>query len=147
MKRLTFYLFVITTLNSCSDDENAIDKNQLTSGIWYYEHSPNSFFKSTTLVFKFDGTYSRENAFYSALAPGGIGKTVKEGTWTFLAGNVIDFTDFGICVQPVNGPPCTPPDVDFKVLQLKKEFLEIEELINGEPSTFPSKTKYLNIKL
>jgi hypothetical protein len=144
MKKLAFCLLAIAIMTSCSDEEDAIDKSQLTSGIWYYEFEPNSVYKSIKLVFKVGGTYSREYSFYS---PVGIGTSVKEGTWTFADNNVIDLTDFGICVQPVGGPPCIPPDVDFKMLQLKKEFLEIEELINGEPSTFPSKTKYINIKL
>jgi len=144
MKKLAVCLIVIAIMTSCSNDEEAIDKNQLTSGIWYYEFEPNSVYKSIKLVFKVDGTYSREYSFYTQ---GGIGTSVKEGTWTFADNNVIDLTDFGICVQPVGGPLCIPPDVDFKMLQLKKEFLEIEELINGVPSTFPSKTKYINIKL
>lgn len=144
MKKLLLYLLMFPLLYSCSDDENVIDKDQLTLGIWYYEYESNLLLKSTTLTFNTTGTYTRENVYFD---PTGDNDTaITDGTWAFANDNVIDLTGFGTCLQRVGGPPCTSPDIDFKILQLKKEFLEIEELVNGSPSALPSKTRYINIK-
>jgi RHS repeat-associated protein len=60
--------------------------------------------------------------------------------------NVLDLTGFGTCVQLVGEPPCTPPDVDFKIFRLTKKILEVEEWVNGSPPLFPGKIQYINIK-
>lgn len=131
-------------LTSCADEDNkTIDKSQLTHGIWYYEYKDNPFYISTTLTFNADGTYVRENVYFtfSSTATG-----TKEGTWAFADGNLIDLTDFGTCVQPVGEPPCTPPDVDFEIVQLTNKILEVEQWVNGSPPFLPGKTQYINIK-
>lgn len=145
MKKLLFYLQMIPLMYSCSDDENIIDKDQITLGIWFYEYPPSEIpnLKSTTLTFSTDGTYIRENVVYSPMSPSGTDTVTKEGTWFFVDNNIIDLTGYGSCVQPVGEPPCVPPDIDFKIIELTKEWLEVEELYNGSTS---SKIRYKNIK-
>jgi hypothetical protein len=139
-----FYLMVILLVYSCSDDEKIIiDNSQLTLGIWHYEYKDNPVQKSTTLTFNADGTYVRENVYLSF---SGTTTARKEGTWAFADGNIIDLTGFGTCVQPVGQPPCTPPDVDFKIFRLTSKILEVEEWVNGGPPPVPGTTRYMNIK-
>ncbi len=133
----------IVLLASCADDEIKIDNSQLTLGIWQYEYKDNPVQKSTTLTFNDDGTYAREDVYFSL---SGTTSSTKEGTWTFGDGNILDLTGFGTCVQPVGEPPCTPPDVDFKIFRLTSKILEVEEWVNGNPPFLPGKTQYINIK-
>lgn len=133
----------IALLASCADDEIMIDKSQLTLGIWQYEYKDNPVQKSTTLTFNDDGTYAHEDVYFS---PSGTTSSTKEGTWTFGDGSILDLTGFGTCVQPVGEPPCTPPDVDFKIFRLTSKILEVEEWVNGNPPFLPGKTQYINIK-
>lgn len=144
MKKVILYLLVISTF-SCSDDEITIGKDQLSLGIWYYEYQPDPVFngKSITLTFSNDESYKRDYVFYAPQSPAGIDTTTTVGTWSFADNNIIDLTGFGTCVQPVGGPPCVPPDIDFKIIQLTKELLEVEELNNGTPA---GKKQYRNIK-
>lgn len=142
IRKLLFFIVLITPMYSCSDDENRIDKDQLTLGIWYYENAAALVTeKSRTLNFKPDGTYTSDLEFH-----GSTNITTKEGSWFFDDHNVIDLTGFGSCVQPVGAPPCTPPDVDLKIIQLTKELLVVEELINGKRTAPANTTRYVNIK-
>jgi hypothetical protein len=144
VRKNRYCVIAIVLLSSCADDELKIDKSQLTLGIWQYEYKDNPLKKSTTLTFSNDGTYVREDVYLSLLS--GTTSSTKEGTWAFTNDNVLDLTGFGTCVQLVGEPPCTPPDVDFKIFRLTKKILEVEEWVNGSPPLFPGKIQYINIK-
>ncbi|HRJ31744.1 MAG TPA: hypothetical protein PLV21_17035 [Cyclobacteriaceae bacterium] len=141
--KIRCYVAAIVLLASCSDDEIKIDNSQLTLGIWQYEYKDNPVKKNTTIIFSADGTYAREDVYFSL---SGTTSSMKEGAWAFVDGNILDLTGFGTCVQPVGGPPCTPPDVDFKIFRLTSKVLEVEEWVNGNPPFLPGKTEYINIK-
>lgn len=143
VRKNRYCVIAIVLLASCADDEIKIDNSQLTLGIWQYEYKDNPVQKSTTLTFNADGTYAREDVYFSL---NGTTSSTKEGTWTFGDGNILDLTGFGTCVQPVGGPSCTPPDVDFKIFRLTSKILEVEEWVNGNPPFLPGKTQYINIK-
>jgi len=147
IRTLLSCICIILIFQSCSEEESELDKSQLTLGIWYYEYKyqPNTINtnKSTILTFNGSGSYTRENEVYAPLSATGTNKVVKLGTWEFRDNNQIDLSGFGSCIQPVGEPPCTPPDVDFKIIQLTKSLLEVEELIDGVSS---GRKQYTNIK-
>lgn len=147
MNKILKSILLLFMLNSCSNDETEIDTAQLNLGIWYYEYryQPNTvnINKNTTLTFNVNGTYIRENEVYAPLSATGTNKVVKSGTWAFRNNSQIDLSGYGSCIQPVGEPPCTPPDVDFKIIQLTKSLLEVEELIDGVSS---GRKQYTNIK-
>lgn len=141
MKKLLLLITIVLTY-SCTDDEIKIDKDQLILGTWLYENTDiTRHVRTRTLDFKIDGTYTNEIEYF-----GSTNTITNEGDWFFGDNNVIDLTDYGTCIYPVGAPPCTPPDVDFKIMQLTKDILFVEELVNGK-SMVPSITKrYVNIK-
>jgi hypothetical protein len=143
MKNLP-YVILVLSLCSCSDDEIAIDKNQLTLGTWYYEFNENELTvgKSVTLTFLVDGSYRRDLVLKAA-TPSGLNTTTTTGTWVFEADDMIDLTGYGTCVSLEGGPPCVPPDVDLKLIKLTAETLEVEEWREG---VAVGNTVYTNIK-